>query len=266
MSNEATERARMPQGSSEVLDQRTLKNDYATLLSILKEGQRVLDVGCGTGAITSDIAKMLGEKGFVTGIDSSDHLISSGMVQYKQIRNLELIKVDLFQFEPREKYDLVVSARVMQWLDNPKKALQKFNTFLKPGGQISILDYNHTLIEWKPEPPPGMSKFYEAFLDWRADVGMDNEIADHLPSYLLETGFHSIEILDADEVYRKTDLDFTQKAGIWSKVAETRGKQLVESGYISDNERIEAIETYNQWLSREAEFMILKLKEIRGMV
>jgi ubiquinone/menaquinone biosynthesis C-methylase UbiE len=227
---------------------------------------RVLDVGCGTGAITSGIAEMVGENGSVTGIDNSEHLIAKGKDYYQHVPNLELITTDLFKYDPKEKFDLVVSARVLQWLSNPEKALLKLKDFLNPGGQISILDYNHKAIEWQPQPPESMFRFYNAFLDWRSDAGMDNEIADHLPDYFNRLKFHSIEIFTANEISKRTDEDFLHKIAIWSKVAELRGPQMVESGFISDHDRIKAIEDYDLWMNNNAELMILKLAEVRAKI
>lgn len=264
MANEATERAKMPEGTSVVLDNRTLQKDYSTLIPVLKNGLRVLDVGCGTGAISKGIAERVGKNGFVVGIDSSEHLVTKGIDYFKSTANLELIPVDLFEYVPEEKFDLIVSARVLQWLNNPKEALIKFKEFLKPDGQISILDYNHTMLEWKPEPPASIKKFYKAFLDWREDAGMDNEIAEHLPDYFNELGFHSIEVINSDEVYQKGENNFTDKAGIWLHVASLRGPQMVQNGYISEEERLQAIEDYSIWIKDKAELMIMKLKEIRA--
>ncbi len=262
----ATERAKMPEGTSVVLDNRTLQKDYSTIITALKSGLRVLDIGCGTGAISKGIAEKVGNNGYVVGIDSSEHLIVKGKESLKGVSNAELIKADLFDYKPDEKFDLVVSARVLQWLSNPKEALIKCKEFLKPGGQLSILDYNHKRLEWKPEPPASMKRFYKAFLDWRADAGMDNEIAEHLPEYFKELGFSSIEILNSNEVYQKGEKDFIDRVRIWSHVANLRGKEMVQSGYISENERLEAIEEYDVWVKNEAELMIMKLKEVRAKI
>lgn len=264
MKDAAKERAKMPDGSSSVLDSRSLQNSYATLIPILKPGMRVLDVGCGTGAITAGIAEMVGPTGYTVGIDSSDHLILKGREDHAEINNLELLEGDLFNYHPTDQFDLVVSARVLQWLNNPEEALLKMKTLLKPGGQISILDYNHTTIEWSPQPPASMIKFYKAFLDWRTNAGMDNEIAEHLAAYFNKSGFHSVVCISANEVYKRGEANFADKLGIWSKVAELRGPQMVQSGFITDSERMAAIMDYNAWIKDQAEWMIMKLNDVRA--
>ena len=133
---------------------------------------------------------------------------------------------------------------------------------LKSGGQISILDYNHENLEWKPTPPESMQRFYATFLRWRADAGMNNQIAEDLPDYLSKVGFVSIEVLNSDEAYKKGDDNFLPKIGIWSKVAGS--SQMVEEGYLDENDRLKAIEEYNQWIVTDAEMMVMKLKEVRG--
>jgi ubiquinone/menaquinone biosynthesis C-methylase UbiE len=261
---DATQRAEMPVGATAVLDNRSVEKDYATLLPLLKKGLHVLDVGCGTGAITKGIAEIVGENGYVIGIDSSAHLIATGQNYCKEIPNLELIHLNLFEYQPVEKFDLIVSARTLQWLNNPKAAIEKMKTMLKPNGQLSILDYNHKGMEWKPKPPKSMVQFFKAFLNWRKDAGMDNEIAKKLPEYFQELGFKDIETVTANEIYKKTDPDFLAKIGIWSKVAATRGIQMVQDGYIEEAARLKAIEEYDVWTQTDAMYMIMKLKDVSG--
>jgi ubiquinone/menaquinone biosynthesis C-methylase UbiE len=248
--------------ATRIFDNRTLEADYATLVPFLERGLRVLDVGCGTGAISRGIAERVGTTGSVVGIDNTEAFINRGKETCRDVRNLELMHVDLYDFKPEEKFDLVVAARVLQWLTHPKEALKKFVSFLKPGGAISVLDYNHEVLQWTPEPPETMKSFYQAFLSWRADAGMNNRIAEDLPAYFADTGLHSIETFGADEVYKKSDENFIERAGIWSKVAGL--KQIVDEGYLSEEARLKAIDDYNEWVEKDARCMIMKLKEVRG--
>jgi ubiquinone/menaquinone biosynthesis C-methylase UbiE len=249
-------------GTAKLFDERSLANDYATLPSALKLGLRVLDVGCGTGAISKDIAALIGDTGHVTGIDNTEFFIQSGKETYADVKNLDLIYTDLFAYEPEEKFDLIVAARVLQWLNNPVEALKKMYALLKPGGIVSILDYNHEALEWQPQPPASMLRFYATFLRWRGDAGMNNHIAEDLPGYFEEAGFTDIVEFNADEVYKKGEESFINKAGIWAKVAMS--KQMVEEGYIDDELRLLAIDEYTDWVATDAERMTMKLKEIRG--
>jgi ubiquinone/menaquinone biosynthesis C-methylase UbiE len=250
--------------ATKIFDNRSLANDYRHLTQILKPGMNVLDVGCGTGAISKDIANIVGENGKVIGIDNTEKFILSGQKSYQNVTNLELMPIDLFDFNPIEKFDLIISARVLQWLSNPKEALLKMKSLLKPNGQISILDYNHTDLNWNPLPPESMQAFYKTFLKWRLDAGMNNEIADDLPNLLEEVGFHTVEKINSDEFYNEERIDYKSKIGIWSKVAGS--EQMVEEGYLDNQLRLKAIEEYDLWITTSAISMTMKLNEVRGRI
>jgi ubiquinone/menaquinone biosynthesis C-methylase UbiE len=246
--------------SNKIFDDRTLATDYRTLQSFLRPDMKVLDVGCGTGSITKDIAKHVS---FVTGIDNTEKFIVSGKESYGDADNMELIATDLFQFEPKEKFDLIVSARTMQWLNDVPKALLKLKSMLKEGGTLSILDYNHTKVEWTPAPPDLMKKFYSAFLKWRSEAGMNNQVGDDLPGLFEKAGFKNIHKFNSDEHYIRGEENFVFRAAIWSKVAAIR--QIADEGYISEPERLQVIEEYNEWVNTTAQSMTLHLNETRGI-
>lgn len=250
------------QTTTKIFDNRSLETDYRTLIPLLDKGMIVLDVGCGTGSISKDIAKIVGDAGKVVGIDNTEKFIESGRRSYQDIPNLELIHADLFDFETSQRFDLIISARTLQWLHNPKDALLKMKSLLTPKGSISILDYNHNKLEWNPEPPASMKEFYKTFLTWRKDAGMNNDMADDLPNLMKDIGLVDIENINSDEHYDRHRDDFISKVGIWSKVAGS--KQMVEEGYVDDDLRLKAIKEYDQWVKNEAISMTMKLSEVRG--
>lgn len=258
------ERAKMPQGTNTILDRRTLFNSNKNLIDIIKPGQTVLDVGCGSGSITKDIIELVGKNGKVIGIDTSEHLIELARKNYGNIANLHFEAADINDYTPSESFDVITSARVLQWLNNPKEILLKMVSILKKGGCISILDYNHEKIEWQPAIPESMSIFYAAFLKWRKDAGFDNTIGDNLPLLFESIGMINIITSDQSEISKKEDKEFYPEAGIWSKVAETRGLQMQNDGYIKEEQRLKAIEEYNNWVSEEGSYMKMYLKATTG--
>lgn len=252
------------QDATKIFDNRSLAVDYRTLIPVIKKGMKVLDIGCGTGSISRDIADLVGPGGTVVGLDNSEIFIQSGRESYRETKNLILIHSDMFDFETDKKFDLVIAARMVQWLNDPKAALFKMKSFLKPGGKMSILDYNHLELKWVPHPPESMKQFYKIFLKWRADAGMHNEIADELPDLMKEIGLVAIEHLNSDEHYNRNRPDFLAKVGIWSKVAGSG--QMVNEGYLDDMLRLKAIKEYNEWVKNTAVSMTMKLCETRGQL
>ena len=57
--------------------------------------------------------------------------------------------------------------------------------------------------------------------------------------------------------------NFKEKISIWTKVA--RSTQIQAEGYVTEKDRLLAIEDYQQWIDQEARLMIMKLKEVRGI-
>lgn len=85
-------------------------------------------------------------------------------------------------------------------------------------GKVIVLDYNHEKITWEPEIPESMAIFYKAFLNWRAESGMNNTIADDLEGMFHESGLKNISISNQSENTHHSDLDFATHIYIWSGV------------------------------------------------
>lgn len=93
---------------------------------------------------------------------------------------------------------------------------------------------------------------------------MDNEIADKLELLFKEAGLIDITVSDQDELTTSGTEDAEGAFSIWAKVAETRGKQLVEEKYISEDSRIKAIKDYKHWINKDAVSMKLYMRSVTG--
>ncbi|MFC4403765.1 methyltransferase domain-containing protein [Gracilibacillus xinjiangensis] len=265
MKNEeiARNRAQMPKRTTSIIDQRSLQNSHQRLTDFLQKGKNVLDIGCGTGVITADIAKKVAP-GKVLGIDENKQFIESASNNFKEIDHLAFETKDLYKLEEENQFDVVTAARVLQWLTAPDMALSKMARATKPGGHVVVLDYNHEKIKWEPEAPTSMNHFYQAFLNWRSDAGMNNAIADHLAEMFSAIGLTDIEISVQHETVSKKDPDFQPKINIWAEVAESRGHQLVADGYLREEERARAVKEYREWIITSAESMQMYLLAVSG--
>ena len=257
-------RAHMPEGTSVILDARSLATAHRRLAEILRPGMSVLDVGCGTGAITRGIADAVASGGRVVGVDVNQVLIERARQAARQRPGISFEVADLFDLPYRDEFDVVTAARVLQWLADPLGAVRALGRAARPGGLVLVLDYDHERGIWDPAPPESMRAFYAAFLRWRAEAGMDNALAGHLPALLTAAGLEGVASTVQDEVSRRADPDFAVRVGIWAETAATRGHQMVADGAVSEAERARAEAEYREWVGREASSQTLYLRAVEG--
>lgn len=263
--NIAQNRAELSGKLTNVLDSRSLTNSYKRLAEILTEGMTVLDVGCGTGAITRGIAEAVGPPGRVVGIDSNPNLIARARQAYDEIPGLTFETGDIYNLNYEGQFDIVTSSRVLIWLSDPLKALEMMKSAAKMGGRILIADYNHEKISWNPEPPSSMLSFYFAYLKWRSDAGMDNSIADNLSQMFQKVGIKEISITPQHEISKRTNLDFQTRIGIWADTASSRGPQMERDGFITEKEYVKAEKEYREWMIQYAQSLTMYMLAVEGV-
>jgi ubiquinone/menaquinone biosynthesis C-methylase UbiE len=256
----------MPPGSERFLDVRSLAGDNPGLAARLRPGMAVLDVGCGSGAITRDIAAAVAPGGEVVGIDLSADLVASA-ASHGSAHALSFLVADVTALPDGHlgRYDLVSAARVLQWLADPAKALRGMVSAARPGAVVAVLDYDHTAAVWDPALPAAGARFYEAFLAWRSEAGMDNAIGKRLGQMLAEAGLAEVTVADASEAASAGAPDFVTRASLWPTVAATRGHQLVADGVLSEEERAEAERQLFRWAREDGRRQTLRLYFATGV-
>jgi trans-aconitate methyltransferase len=104
----------------------------ADLLELLeaKSGERILDVGCGTGHLTAKIAT---NGALVTGVDQSTEMIQEARTAYPALR-FEVM--DARQLTFPEKFDAVFSNATLHWIKEPERAVESIARVLRSGGRF----------------------------------------------------------------------------------------------------------------------------------
>lgn len=103
----------------------------------LKDSDTVLDIGCGDGRITAEIAKLV-PNGHVTGLDISANMIEEAKKSFGDIQNLEFVCNDAVNFSINKNFDVIVSFAAFHWVKNQQGALQNIYNHLKQGGRLVI--------------------------------------------------------------------------------------------------------------------------------
>jgi len=103
----------------------------------LDGGERVLDIGCGDGKLTAEIAELV-PSGHVVGIDSSPEMIAfaRGAFPGESHPNLSWEVMDARELAFEERFDVVFSNAVLHWVSDQPRVLQGVERVLVPGGRI----------------------------------------------------------------------------------------------------------------------------------
>ena len=163
------------------------------------------------------------------------------------------------------EFDIVTSARTLQWIAEPGKAISRMKQAVKPSGIVVVLDYNHTKNAWEPDPPGEFKLFYNAFLAWRDVNRWDNEMADHLPDLFRSAGLVDVKSHVQDEVVERGGPDFTERAGLWSEVIRNVGGQLAATGFCTESQLEQARECYDSWAQAALVKQTLAMRAVTGI-
>lgn len=126
-------------GYSEVSSlQRWLADQHLAMLE-LDGTERVLDIGCGDGRITAEIARRL-ESGSVLGIDPSTHMIDFAKAHFAEpaYPNLAFALGDATALPYRGEFDVVVSFNALHWVLDQRAALRGIRAALAPTGRAFL--------------------------------------------------------------------------------------------------------------------------------
>jgi SAM-dependent methyltransferase len=132
---------------------RTAENSAAYLLPHLAPDAKVLDVGCGPGTITTDLADRV-PQGHVTGIDAAQAVIEQARELAGDRANSDFATGDVYALDyPDGAFDVVHAHQVLQHLGDPVRALREMGRVTRPGGLVAVREADFGGMTWYPELP-----------------------------------------------------------------------------------------------------------------
>ena len=183
---------------------RERRNQESTALLLARlgvtGGENVLEIGCGTGALTVPLAAAVGDNGRLVAVDISEPMIGVARqrVEERGLHNVKLLLGDaqVFEFESAA-FELATSRMGVMFFANPAAAFRNIGGALKPGGRLTFacwapLEENrHWLISYDialrhlgpPAPQPANVPSPLAFAD-----------PDYIRGFLAEGGFAEVTV------------------------------------------------------------------------
>ncbi len=134
---------------------RTAANSAAYLLPHLEAGQDLLDVGCGPGTITVDLAARVAP-GPVIGIDAVEAplAVAREAAVDAGVDNVDFQVGDAYALPFDDgRFDVVHAHQVLQHLADPVAALREMGRVCRPGGLVAARDSDYAAMTWFPADP-----------------------------------------------------------------------------------------------------------------
>lgn len=134
---------------------RTAENSAAYLLPHLKSGDRVLDLGCGPGTITADLAARV-SPGRVTALEITDAALDLARAEIarRELTTVDFVVGDVHRLEfADDTFDVVHAHQVLQHVADPVAALREMRRVTRPGGVVAVRDSDYAAFTWYPGLP-----------------------------------------------------------------------------------------------------------------
>ena len=194
----------------------------------LNAGERVLDVGCGTGFLVRELAMLVGDTGYVLGIDNSEAMLDGGherCADFPQIE-LQVATADALPVADNS-FDVVTCTQVLLYVPDLAKVLAELYRVLKPGGRIAIVETDWRGVVLNSADHTLSRKVFDA---WQDAVPNPN-LPPVLPALLRQRGFQALRC----EAIPIINMNRTQ-ANFSATMFQWMGKQAMDLGAISAEE------------------------------
>jgi SAM-dependent methyltransferase len=138
--------------------------DAAMQLHPPEAGDRVLDIGCGFGDTTQQLAELVGEEGHATGVDVAEPFVEASIAEAEEsgVQNVDFFATDVQVGDLRGPYDYAFSRMGVMFFANPVQALRNIRGALLPGSRLVATVWRRKLDnEWLHRAEQAVEQYLE---------------------------------------------------------------------------------------------------------
>jgi ubiquinone/menaquinone biosynthesis C-methylase UbiE len=243
---------------------RTVDNSAAYAAAYLTPGASVLDVGCGPGTITVDIAQRVAP-GKVVGIDASTEVIEQAQRDAAGVENLEFLTADVYALDfPDASFDVVHAHQVLQHLPDPVAALREMRRVRKPDGIVAARDSDYAAFTWYP-PAPELDAWLQLYERIARSNRGEPDAGRHLLEWAHAAGFS--EVTPGASVWCfATPEDRTWWGSLWADRITTSAiaEQAERDGFSTRAELEDMAAAWRAWAADDDAWIAVLHGEIIG--
>lgn len=241
---------------------RTVENSAAYLAPHLVPGATVLDVGCGPGTITVDMARRV-DPGEVIGIDPSADIVDDARAGATGVRNVEFRVGDIYTLDVADAgFDVVHAHQVLQHLPDPVGALQAMAHASKPGGVVAARDGDYGAFRWYPDEP-ALDRWLELYSAIARHNGGEPDAGRFLLAWAHAAGFDDV-VPGASCWCFATPDERAWWGGLWADRMTTSAvaRQAVDENFTTADELREIAEGWRRWAGHRDGWFVVPHGEI----
>jgi SAM-dependent methyltransferase len=206
---------------SELLD--PMHRRYIEALGVVKPGARALEVGCGNGSISAWLAQRVSPGGKAVAVDLDLSLVEA------RAPNLELRQADIVAAPiERGSFDLVTARAVLHHVADAEAAIANLVASLRPGGALLLIEPDFLPVS--VAEPPEVQAFWEGWIAWSRERGIDYYIGRTLASRLAALGLTDISGTAETAIYNGG----SPWANYWTQTITELRDDLISSGKLND--------------------------------
>jgi SAM-dependent methyltransferase len=217
---------------------RTARNSAAHLLPHLVPGMSLLDVGCGPGTITADLATEVAP-GRVTAVEvTADALdLARTEIAARGVDTVDFAVADVHTLDfPDDTFDAVHAHQVLQHVADPVRALAEMRRVCRPGGIVAARDSDYAAFAWYPLLPE-LDEWLTLYRQAARANGGEPDAGRRLLSWARAAGFTDITATASTWCFA-TPEDRRWWGGMWADriLHSDLARQLVASGAATDGD------------------------------